>query len=141
MSRPGREPAKREPAPRNYTSYDEDSYKTVPPPRLNANSSFSSWNPPDKENYQPISPFASNPTHKYRNEYTATTNYRPTSIYTSTFDDIVSTGSFSLVWSDALGAFSSSLYSTTRLIERSRSRARERQKALRSQRSASNYYR
>uniref|UniRef100_A0A0K0D3R9 Uncharacterized protein n=1 Tax=Angiostrongylus cantonensis TaxID=6313 RepID=A0A0K0D3R9_ANGCA len=39
------------------------------------------------------------------------------------------------------GAFSSALYSTTRLIERSRSRTRERRQAMRSQRSASNYYR
>ena len=42
---------------------------------------------------------------------------------------------------DALGAFSSALYATNRLIERSRSRTRERKMAMKSHRSSSNYYR
>ncbi|NP_001362142.1 Rab-GAP TBC domain-containing protein [Caenorhabditis elegans] len=116
-------------ADRDITSYDEDSYRAVPPPRMPTATSFSSWSPPDKQSYTPISPFVST-ANKYRNEYTSGSSYRPTNMYTSHFDDIVATG-----------AFSSALYSTNRLIERSRSRTRERKQAMRSQRSASNYYR
>lgn len=96
-----------------------------------------------------FSPFMTNP-NKYRNEYTASCNYRPSSTYLSHFDDIVNSGWRARVeccarnggtLEDFTGAFSSALYSTSRLIERSRSRTRERRQAMRSQRSASNYYR
>jgi len=49
--------------------------------------------------------------------------------YTAFFDDLVTSG-----------PFASSLYSTSRLLERSRSRTRERRHALRSQSQARNYY-
>ncbi|CAJ0610573.1 unnamed protein product [Cylicocyclus nassatus] len=114
---------------RDYVSYDQDSHRHIPPPRIPTATSFSSWSPPDKQTYSAVSPFVSNP-YKYRNEYTASSTYRPNSTYITQFDDIVNTG-----------PFSSALYSTTRLIERSRSRTRERRQAMRSQRSASNYYR
>ncbi|XGW33532.1 hypothetical protein V3C99_017720 [Haemonchus contortus] len=127
-ARPSSPSPERRPA-RDYTSYDQDSHRHVPPPRLPTTTSFSSWSPPEKSSYTAISPFVTNP-NKYRNEYTASCNYRPNNTYLSHFDDIVNSG-----------AFSSALYSTTRLIERSRSRTRERRQAMRSQRSMSNYYR
>ncbi|VDM56457.1 unnamed protein product [Angiostrongylus costaricensis] len=115
---------------KNYPSVKiEDSHRHIPPPRIPTMTSFSSWSPLDRSTYTPVSPFVVNP-YKYRNEYTANCDYRPSNNYLSQFDDIVNTG-----------AFSSALYSTTRLIERSRSRTRERRQAMRSQRSASNYYR
>jgi hypothetical protein len=52
------------------------------------------------------------------------------SAYTAFFDDLVATG-----------PFASSLYSTSRLLERSRSRTRERRQALRSQSQSRNYFR
>lgn len=82
-----------------------------------------------KYSYTSYSQNATNPASKYRNEYTATSTYRPSNPYTKLFDDIVSSG-----------AFSSNLYSTSRYLERSRSRSRERSNAMRSPRSASNYY-
>uniref|UniRef100_A0A915PRL2 Uncharacterized protein n=1 Tax=Setaria digitata TaxID=48799 RepID=A0A915PRL2_9BILA len=114
-----------------YKSYDQDSYRQRgPPPRMPSYLSFSSHMPVEKAMYTPVSPWIQNATQKYRNEYTAVSNYRPPSTYTSIFDDIVTSG-----------PFSSSLYSTSRLLERSRSRSRELRNALRSRRSSSNYYR
>lgn len=110
--------------------YDQDSHReTVPPRNLATSTSFSSWVPPERSSYQAISPWVSTEG-KYRNEYTTGVPRVAPTAYTSFFDDLVSTG-----------PFSSSLYATSRLLERSRSRTRERRTALRHQRSSSNYYR
>ncbi|KAI1710363.1 hypothetical protein DdX_10721 [Ditylenchus destructor] len=119
----------REPAARDYVPYDQDSHKEPVPPRLPTSTSFSSYSPPERTQYQSISPWVST-AGKYRNEYTVGMAPVASTPYTSLFDDIASTG-----------PFSSSLYATSRLLERSRSRTRERRNAMRSQRSASNYYR
>lgn len=66
-----------------------------------------------------FSPWAASSGNKY-SEYTPAGTYHPPSKYTSIFDDTVNSG-----------PFSQSLYSTNRLLERSRSRSRTRQKALR----------
>ncbi|KAI6215193.1 hypothetical protein M3Y94_00356500 [Aphelenchoides besseyi] len=113
----------------DYTSYDQDSHRETIPARIPAATSFSSWNPPERSSYQPISPWV-NTSQKYQSEYTSNSTYHPPSTYTSMFDDLVNTG-----------PFSQSLYATNRLLERSRSRTRERRQAFRSQRSASQYLR
>ncbi|KAM3725829.1 hypothetical protein ACO02O_02659 [Dirofilaria immitis] len=114
-----------------YMSYDQDKHRQRgPPARMPSYLSFSSYTPVEKTTYSPISPWIQNTTRKYRNDYTAVSIYKPPSTYTTIFDDIVNSG-----------PFSSSLYSTTRLLERSRSRSRELRNALRSKRSTSNYYR
>uniref|UniRef100_A0A2K6W354 Uncharacterized protein n=1 Tax=Onchocerca volvulus TaxID=6282 RepID=A0A2K6W354_ONCVO len=132
---PVRKRQERSPSPvrRNatYKSYDQDTYRQKgPPPRMPSNLSFSSYTPVEKTTYSPISPWVQNNAQKYRNDYTAVSTYKPPSTYTSIFDDIVSSG-----------PFSTSLYSTSRLLERSRSRSRELRNALRSKRSTNNYYR
>uniref|UniRef100_A0A1I7VZ24 Microtubule-associated protein futsch n=1 Tax=Loa loa TaxID=7209 RepID=A0A1I7VZ24_LOALO len=112
-------------------SYDQDTHRQRgPPPRMPSYLSFSSYTPVEKAAYSPISPWVQNAAQKYRNDYTAVSTYKLPSMYTSIFDDIVSSG-----------PFSSSLYSANRLLERSRSRSRELRNALRSKRSTSNYYR
>ncbi|KAI6188242.1 hypothetical protein M3Y98_00333600 [Aphelenchoides besseyi] len=114
----------------DYTSYDQvDSHRETIPARIPAATSFSSWNPPERSSYQPISPWV-NTSQKYQSEYTSNSTYHPPNTYTSMFDDLVNTG-----------PFSQSLYATNRLLERSRSRTRERRQAFRSQRSASQYLR
>ncbi|VBB34857.1 unnamed protein product, partial [Acanthocheilonema viteae] len=115
----------------SYKSYDQDTHRQRgPPPRTPTYLSFSSYIPVEKTAYSPISPWVQNAAQKYRNDYTAVSTYKSPSIYTSIFDDIVNSG-----------PFSSDLYSTSRLLERSRSRSRELRNALRSKRSTSNYYR
>ncbi|VDP13214.1 unnamed protein product [Onchocerca flexuosa] len=114
-----------------FSSNHQDTYRQKgPPPRMPSYLSFSSYTPVEKTTYSPISPWVQNNAQKYRNDYTAVSTYKPPSTYTSIFDDIVSSG-----------PFSTSLYSTSRLLERSRSRSRELRNALRSKRSTSNYYR
>ena len=128
--------------------------------------SFSSWSPADKSTYTPISPFVNRSSqYKYSKlevwKINATNSFsepntrrRPiTAPATSTpatltillapvrfYDDGCET-SLHLAISGTLGAFSSALYATNRLIERSRSRTRERKMAMKSHRSSSNYYR
>uniref|UniRef100_A0A0K0FJJ9 Fibronectin type-III domain-containing protein n=1 Tax=Strongyloides venezuelensis TaxID=75913 RepID=A0A0K0FJJ9_STRVS len=119
----------REPPARNYQPYDQDSHRVTGPTKLQSNSSFTSWMPTESASYTPRAPYVVDTAHKYKTDYIS--SYRPpSSFYTTMFDDIVSTG-----------PFSSSLYATNRLLERSRSRTRERNSALRSIRSASNYSR
>ncbi|KAI6240828.1 hypothetical protein M3Y99_00389800 [Aphelenchoides fujianensis] len=91
----------------DYSSYDQDSHRETVPARMPTTQSFSSWNPPERSTYQPISPWVST-ANKYANEHTVGVAAHPTSTYTSIFDDLVSTG-----------PFSHSLYSTNRLLERS----------------------
>uniref|UniRef100_A0A9J2NZV6 Uncharacterized protein n=1 Tax=Ascaris lumbricoides TaxID=6252 RepID=A0A9J2NZV6_ASCLU len=137
--RPRRErspsPVHRKPAavPRetSFVHYDQDTFRTKgAPPRLPTYASFSSYTPVEKPTYSALSPWVQSATGKYRSEYSSIGSYRSPSLYLSMFDELVSTG-----------PFSSSLYSTNRLLERSRSRTRERKNAMRSARSASNYYR
>ncbi|KAH7701064.1 Protein T23E7.2 b, partial [Aphelenchoides avenae] len=116
--------------PREYVPYDEGHKETSGPTRLPDTGSFSSWVAPEKVGYQALSPLAQNAVRKYQNEYTSGSAYRPPTTYTQIFDDIVNTG-----------AFGQNLYATNRLLERSRSRTRERRSALRGHRSASNYAR
>uniref|UniRef100_A0AAF5I2X7 Uncharacterized protein n=1 Tax=Strongyloides stercoralis TaxID=6248 RepID=A0AAF5I2X7_STRER len=118
---------RKEPPTRNYQPYDQDSHRVTGPTKLQSNSSFSSWMPTESASYTPKSPYVLNTAYKYKTDYIS--SYRPpSSFYTTMFDDIVSTG-----------PFSSSLYATNRLLERSRSRTRERKSALRNIRSSSNY--
>lgn len=56
--------------------------------------SFSSYTPVERTAYSPISPWIQNTAQKYRNDYTAVSTYKSPSIYTSIFDDIVSSGMF-----------------------------------------------
>ncbi|VDK44410.1 unnamed protein product [Anisakis simplex] len=100
------------------------------PPRLPTNASFSSYTPVARSTYSSLSPWVQSAANKYRTDYSTKPTYTPTSPYLSQFDDMVKTG-----------AFSNNLYSVNRLLERSRSRTRERKNASRSARSASNYNR
>ncbi|VDK78912.1 unnamed protein product [Litomosoides sigmodontis] len=115
----------------SYRSYDHDTYRQRgPPPRIPSYLSFSSYTPVERTTYTPMSSWIQNTAQKYRSNYSTASTYKPQPIYTSIFDDIVSSG-----------PFSSSLYSANRLLERSRSRSRELRNAHRSKRSTSNYYR
>uniref|UniRef100_A0A915C9D9 Uncharacterized protein n=1 Tax=Parascaris univalens TaxID=6257 RepID=A0A915C9D9_PARUN len=115
----------------SFVHYDQDTFRTKgAPPRLPTYTSFSSYTPVEKPTYSALSPWVQSATGKYRSDYSSIGSYRSPSLYLSMFDELVKTG-----------PFSSSLYSTNRLLERSRSRTRERKNAMRSARSASNYYR
>ncbi|VDM97383.1 unnamed protein product [Thelazia callipaeda] len=92
--------------------------------RLPNYSSFSSYMPIEKPKYSSVSLWMKDALYKTYPEHAAR------STYTSMFDDIVSAG-----------PFSRNLYSTSRLIERSRSRSREQQVATRLSRSDSYYNR
>uniref|UniRef100_A0A183CER3 Trichohyalin-like n=1 Tax=Globodera pallida TaxID=36090 RepID=A0A183CER3_GLOPA len=132
--RPERSPSpmqRREPSARDrdYMPYDQDTLHETVPARLPTATSFSSYTPAERETYKPISPWVDQSS-KYRNEYTVGEPPVAPAAYTAFFDDLVATG-----------PFASSLYSTSRLLERSRSRTRERRQALRSQSQARNYYR
>uniref|UniRef100_A0A914HSD1 GDT1 family protein n=1 Tax=Globodera rostochiensis TaxID=31243 RepID=A0A914HSD1_GLORO len=132
--RPERSPSpmqRREPSARDrdYMPYDQDTLHETVPARLPTATSFSSYSPAERETYKPISPWVDQSS-KYRNEYTVGEPPVAPAAYTAFFDDLVATG-----------PFASSLYSTSRLLERSRSRTRERRQALRSQSQARNYYR
>uniref|UniRef100_A0A915M5J9 Uncharacterized protein n=1 Tax=Meloidogyne javanica TaxID=6303 RepID=A0A915M5J9_MELJA len=130
--RPERSPSpvsfRREPASRDYMPYDQDLKGETKPARMPAGESFSSWTAADRDSYKPISPWVDRSS-KYRNEYTVGEPPAAPAAYTAFFDDLVTSG-----------PFASSLYSTSRLLERSRSRTRERRHALRSQSQARNYY-
>lgn len=108
--------------------YDQDLKGETKPARMPAGESFSSWTAADRDSYKPISPWVDRSS-KYRNEYTVGEPPAAPAAYTAFFDDLVTSG-----------PFASSLYSTSRLLERSRSRTRERRHALRSQSQARNYY-
>ncbi|KAL7077563.1 hypothetical protein ACQ4LE_003449 [Meloidogyne hapla] len=130
--RPERSPSpvsfRREPSSRDYMPYDQDLKGETKPARMPAGESFSSWTAADRDSYKPISPWVDRSS-KYRNEYTVGEPPAAPAAYTAFFDDLVTSG-----------PFASSLYSTSRLLERSRSRTRERRHALRSQSQARNYY-
>ncbi|KAH7715680.1 Protein T23E7.2 f [Aphelenchoides avenae] len=126
---PGR-PQHERPPPREYVPYDQDSHKEIAPTRLPTAPSFSSWVPTEKMGYQPLAPLAVNYEYRYKNDYPGAPEYRPQRAYSQIFDDTVSTG-----------AFGQNLYSMNRLVERSRSRTRERRNAYRSHRSATSYSR
>ncbi|CAJ0568723.1 unnamed protein product, partial [Mesorhabditis spiculigera] len=125
-------PPRREPQriTQTYDDYDKDSHRKIPPAREPVGESFSSWTPADSgKKYESISNYASDVSKKYDSGYSS--SYTPTvQSYTRKFDDYVSTG-----------PFSNALYSTSRLVSRSRSRTRERRNSRRAQRSSSNYYR
>ncbi|CAJ0577355.1 unnamed protein product, partial [Mesorhabditis spiculigera] len=125
-------PPRREPQriTQTYDDYDKDSHRKIPPAREPVGESFSSWTPADSgKKYESISNYASDVSKKYDSGYSS--SYTPTvQAYTRKFDDYVSTG-----------PFSNALYSTSRLVSRSRSRTRERRNSRRAQRSSSNYYR
>ncbi|VDM39198.1 unnamed protein product [Toxocara canis] len=133
----------------SFNHYDQDSFRTKgAPTRLPTNESFSSYTPVEKAAYSAISPWVQSSPRKYHTDYSRLSTYRSPSLYLSQFDEMVSTGlnlqelpKLAIVKLPLTGAFSASLYSTNRLLERSRSRARERKHAMRSARSASNYYR
>ncbi|KAL3085167.1 hypothetical protein niasHS_010236 [Heterodera schachtii] len=130
--RPERSPSpiqRREPVSRDYMPYDQDIVREAQPARLPTATSFSSYSPAERETYKPHSPWVDQSS-KYRNEYTVGEPPVAPAAYTAFFDDMVATG-----------PFASSLYSTSRLLERSRSRTRERRQALRSQSQARNYFR
>lgn len=97
-----------------YKAYDQDSHREDVPARLPSSTSFSSWATAERTDYKPISPWV-NSSSKYRNEYTVGEAARPKPAYSSYFDDLVS-----------IGPFNSQLYSSSRYLERGRSRSRRR---------------
>ncbi|KAF7635687.1 hypothetical protein Mgra_00004929 [Meloidogyne graminicola] len=117
------------PPPRPERSPSPDLKAETKPARMPAGESFSSWTAAERDSYKPISPWVDRSS-KYRNEYTVGEPPAAPTAYTAYFDDLVTSG-----------PFASSLYSSSRLLERSRSRTRERRHALRSQSQSRNYFR